>query len=101
MAEGPDDVGHQVERGADQQLELLVGLVGVGEEPGQQVQEDLVGDRGDLGDAWASGFVITVTGSARSNGCRVNAATTGRAGSNVGSASRSAWYSSQIPRKRP
>ena len=48
-------LAHQIERGADQQLELLVGLVGVGEEAGQEVQKDLVRDRGDLRDAMGLG----------------------------------------------
>ena len=44
---------------------------------------------------------MTACGAAMSNGWRVNAASTGQAGSNAGSRSRSAWYSSQMPRNRP
>jgi hypothetical protein len=51
MAKRADDVAHHIERGADQQLELLVSLVGGGEESGQEVREELIGDCGDLRDA--------------------------------------------------
>ena len=51
--------------------------------------------------AGVHGSVISGCAAATSNGWRVKAASTGRAGSNAGSAARSREYSSQMPRKRP
>jgi hypothetical protein len=44
------DPGHDAERGADQRVQLLIGLIGVGEEPGQQVKQYLVSEVEQLGD---------------------------------------------------
>ena len=35
-AQGLQHAGHEAERGVDQRVQLLVGLLGVGEEPGQR-----------------------------------------------------------------
>jgi hypothetical protein len=43
--------GHQPERGLDQRAELLVGLVGVREESGEHLEQDLVAQVEQLGDA--------------------------------------------------
>ncbi len=42
--------GHDAERGVDQRVQLLIGLIGVGEEPGQHLEQHLVGQVERLGD---------------------------------------------------
>ena len=46
----PQNAAHQAEGALDQHTELFVGLVGVGEEPGQHVQQHLVTEVEQLGD---------------------------------------------------
>jgi hypothetical protein len=50
LPQGAHDLAHQLDGGAHQQLELRVGLLGVREEAGQEVQHELVGERRKLGD---------------------------------------------------
>jgi hypothetical protein len=54
----------------DQDLELLVGLVGVGEEPQQDVQGQLVGQPGQLGDLAGLGIGDDRRGVVMSKGWR-------------------------------
>ena len=47
---------HQAERGSGEHVELLIGLLGVGEEPRQHLQQRLVAEREQLGDLARGGI---------------------------------------------